>query len=123
MEKDEREKEKKGICLGCPKRPDCFQLCPEAGFFVNQGQVKGKELVTNVIYQENEWPDGFSVNTKLTEKQADVIALLLQGFKKIQVVKKLAISGVAFDKRMREIKIKIKRKLDPDYEAPGSHVD
>ena len=111
----------KGFCDKCPTKSICSQLCPEAELYVKQDNVPHKdELLLGYSLYARPWPD-IPSPVRLTEKQAQVIALLLQGYSRKDVQAKLGYTDNYFRQILNDVRIKIRAKIDSGYEGPETH--
>lgn len=111
----------KGFCDKCPTKSICSQLCPEAELYVNQDNVPLREGVRLGLPRHGKLWDGVNTPIRLTEKQAEIIALRLQGFTVNEIMERLKITRRAFDHLTAAVREKIRTRLDPDYEGPETH--
>lgn len=101
------------LCQDCEKRSKCRSLCPKAFTYVNQDFVKLRQRTVQVREPLQPWPDPITP-TVLTKTQADIVYLLLQGLRRMEVAKKLGISTDAFDRRYKRIKLKLRRQEEEE---------
>jgi DNA-binding NarL/FixJ family response regulator len=92
------------LCTECTKRALCSTLCPEAELYVKQDEVSQRELTIGDI-RYGRWPES-PEKSIFTEKERQVIPLLLDGKTRKQIGKLLDMTRETLRKHIENIRRK-----------------
>lgn len=92
------------LCTECTKRAFCSTLCPEAELYVKQDEISQRELTIGDI-RYGRWPES-PEKSIFTKTERKVIASLLDGKTRVEIVKGLGITRHSLKLHIQNIRKK-----------------
>ena len=93
-----------GLCTNCPNKPLCSALCPEAELYVKQDTKSQRELTIGTPRYGN-WPEP-KEKALFTKMESKIIAYLLDGKSKKEIVEVLGITRHSLKLHIQNIRKK-----------------
>ncbi len=92
------------LCTECTKRAFCSSLCPEAELYVKQDERSQRELTVGIV-RYGKWPES-PKESMFTKTEKKVIASLLDGKTRAEIVKGLGITRHSLKLHIQNIRKK-----------------
>ena len=96
------------LCITCPKRTYCSDLCPEAECYANQDEVPQRELTIG-LPRYGKWPEPVE-KPILTKREHDVLSRLAKGESREKIAKVLGITRENVRQIIRRTRKTVTRK-------------